>query len=53
MTILWIEHVVRALVQVVDRLVCLAYGRIRVDGDPHEVLASDEVAEVYLGGTAA
>ncbi|GLP67286.1 ABC transporter ATP-binding protein [Streptomyces sp. TUS-ST3] len=52
-TILWIEHVVKALVQVVDRLVCLAYGRIRVDGDPHEVLASDEVAEVYLGGTAA
>ncbi|MFE9438820.1 ABC transporter ATP-binding protein [Streptomyces sp. NPDC006602] len=52
-TILWIEHVVKALVQVVDRLVCLAYGRIRVDGDPHEVLASPEVAEVYLGGTAA
>ncbi|WP_316773396.1 ABC transporter ATP-binding protein [Streptomyces sasae] len=52
-TILWIEHVVKALVKVVDRLVCLAYGRIRVDGDPHEVLASDEVAEVYLGGTAA
>lgn len=52
-TILWIEHVVKALVQVVDRLVCLAYGRIRVDGDPHEVLASDEVAEVYLGGAAA
>ncbi|KOV59431.1 ABC transporter ATP-binding protein [Streptomyces sp. NRRL WC-3618] len=52
-TILWIEHVVKALVQVVDRLVCLAYGQIRVDGDPHEVLASDEVAKVYLGGTAA
>ncbi|GAQ55284.1 ABC transporter ATP-binding protein [Streptomyces acidiscabies] len=52
-TILWIEHVVKALVQVVDRLVCLAYGRIRVDGDPHEVLASPEVAEVYLGGAAA
>ncbi|MCL6732556.1 ABC transporter ATP-binding protein [Streptomyces neyagawaensis] len=52
-TIVWIEHVVKALVQVVDRLVCLAYGRIRIDGDPHEVLASDEVAEVYLGGAAA
>lgn len=51
-TILWIEHVVKALVQVVDRLVCLALGRIRADGDPHDVLASDEVAEVYLGGTA-
>ncbi|MBZ3905269.1 MULTISPECIES: ABC transporter ATP-binding protein [Streptomyces] len=53
LTILWIEHVVKALVQVVDRLVCLAFGRIHADGDPHEVLASDEVAQVYLGGTAA
>ncbi|HET9170070.1 MAG TPA: ATP-binding cassette domain-containing protein [Actinospica sp.] len=51
-TILWIEHVVKALVQVVDRLVCLAFGAIRADGDPHEVLASAEVAEVYLGGAA-
>ncbi|GGS30554.1 ABC transporter ATP-binding protein [Streptomyces humidus] len=53
LTILWIEHVVKALVQVVDRLVCLASGRIRADGDPHEVLAGAEVAEVYLGGAAA
>ncbi|WP_439657734.1 ABC transporter ATP-binding protein [Lentzea sp. HUAS TT2] len=52
-TVLWIEHVLKALVQVVDRLVCLAGGRISADGDPAEVLASDEVAEVYLGGPRA
>ncbi|WP_162795074.1 ABC transporter ATP-binding protein [Nonomuraea lactucae] len=52
-TIMWIEHVVKALVQVVDRLVCLAFGRIVADGSPEEVLASREVAEVYLGGALA
>lgn len=48
-TIVWIEHVVQALVAVVDRLVCLASGRIIQDGQPNEVLRSSEVLEVYLG----
>jgi len=49
-TIIWIEHVVQALVAVVDRLVCLATGSIIADGKPEEVLKSDEVLQVYLGG---
>ena len=48
--ILWIEHVVRALLSTVDRLLCLANGALVADGDPHEVLASDAVRRVYLGG---
>lgn len=48
-TIVWIEHVVQALVAVVDRLVCLASGRVIQDGQPNEVLRSNEVLEVYLG----
>ena len=48
--VLWIEHVVRALVSTVDRLLCLASGRLVADGVPSEVLASDEVRRVYLGG---
>ena len=48
-TIVWIEHVVRALTGTVDRLVCLAGGRIVADGDPREVLASEAVKDVYLG----
>lgn len=47
--IVWIEHVVRALVACVDRLVCLAGGRIVADGDPSAVLADAAVREVYLG----
>ena len=49
-TILWIEHVVRALLSTVDRLLCLANGEIVADGEPRQVLASDAVRRVYLGG---
>jgi branched-chain amino acid transport system ATP-binding protein len=48
--ILWIEHVVRALLSTVDRLLCLANGALVADGDPREVLASEAVRRVYLGG---
>ncbi len=48
--VLWIEHVVRALLSTVDRLLCLASGRLVADGPPSEVLASEEVRKVYLGG---
>ena len=50
--VIWIEHVVRALVSVVDRLICLAGGRIIGDGEPAEVLASPAVREVFLGTEA-
>ncbi len=49
-TIIWIEHVVKALLAVVERLVCLASGVIVADGEPGEVMRSDEVRKVYLGG---
>jgi branched-chain amino acid transport system ATP-binding protein len=51
--VVWIEHVVHALVAVVSRLMCLTYGRVLAIGDPHEVLADPEVIEVYLGSTIA
>ncbi len=47
--VVWIEHVVRALLSTVDRLLCLASGVIVADGEPKEVLASDAVRSLYLG----
>jgi branched-chain amino acid transport system ATP-binding protein len=47
--IVWIEHVVRALVSVVDRLLAMDFGRKLADGDPAAVMASPEVRAVYLG----
>ncbi|MBN8929817.1 MAG: ABC transporter ATP-binding protein [Rhodospirillales bacterium] len=48
-TILMIEHVIRALVRLVDRLVVLNFGRNLRDGPPAEVLADPMVVEAYLG----
>lgn len=48
--VVWIEHVVRALLTTVDRLLCLAAGAIVADGEPQAVLTSDAVRAVYLGG---
>jgi branched-chain amino acid transport system ATP-binding protein len=49
--VVWIEHVLHALLDVVDRLMCLAAGEVIAQGDPHEVIRSPEVIEVYLGST--
>jgi branched-chain amino acid transport system ATP-binding protein len=49
--IIWIEHVVQALTSAVDRMLCLAGGRIVADGLPDAVLANQEVRELYLGSS--
>jgi branched-chain amino acid transport system ATP-binding protein len=49
-TIIWIEHIVHMLLQVVQRLVCMDAGRIIADGEPRAVLADAHVVDAYLGG---
>ena len=48
-TIVWIEHVVHALVEAVDRLVVLHGGGLIADGDPQDVVRQDDVVAAYLG----
>jgi branched-chain amino acid transport system ATP-binding protein len=48
-TVVWIEHVVHALLSVATRMICLTYGSILAEGDPHDVMASPAVRQVYLG----
>jgi branched-chain amino acid transport system ATP-binding protein len=48
-TIVWIEHIVHALLEVVSRLVVLNSGRKIVEGEPRVVMASDEVRQIYMG----
>jgi len=51
--ILMIEHVIRALVKLVDRLVVLNFGKNLCDGKPSDVLANPDVIESYLGKPVA
>lgn len=48
-TIVWIEHVVHALMRVAQRLIAISFGQKIADGKPTEVMANPAVREVYLG----
>jgi branched-chain amino acid transport system ATP-binding protein len=48
-SIIWIEHIVHALLAVVDRLIAIDFGRLIAEGDPHTVINSPEVRDVYMG----
>lgn len=47
--IVWIEHVVHALLATVDRLLVLHGGRFIAEGDPEEVIHRPIVREIYMG----
>jgi branched-chain amino acid transport system ATP-binding protein len=49
MSIIWIEHVVHALIAVVQRLIVLHGGRLIGEGDPATVIRSPAVREIYMG----
>jgi branched-chain amino acid transport system ATP-binding protein len=51
-TIVWIEHVVHALLSVAQRLVVLNFGKMIADGTPEAVMHSKDVKSVYLGEDA-
>jgi len=51
--IVWIEHIVHALVSAVDRVMVMDFGRCIAEGPPREVMADARVKEVYMGIPAA
>ncbi len=48
-TIVWIEHVVHALLAVVGRIIVIDFGKKIAEGDPKTIMDSPEVKEIYLG----
>jgi branched-chain amino acid transport system ATP-binding protein len=48
-SIIWIEHVVHALIAVIDRLIVINFGRKIDDGEPGTVVQSRAVKDIYMG----
>ncbi|WP_186393346.1 MULTISPECIES: ABC transporter ATP-binding protein [unclassified Pannonibacter] len=48
-TIIWIEHVLNAIMAVADRLLVLNFGEKIAEGPPKEVIANPDVQRVYMG----
>lgn len=49
LTVLWIEHVMGAVMQAAERVLVLDQGKVLMEGTPHEVVNDARVIQAYLG----
>ena len=49
LTVLWIEHVMGAIMQAAERVIVLDQGRVLMAGTPDEVVNDPRVIQAYLG----
>ena len=49
MTILWVEHVMSAVIQLAERAIVLNFGQILAEGVPDVVMRDPQVVDAYLG----
>lgn len=48
-TLLVVEHHMRAIMTICDRILVLNFGKLLADGTPREIASDPEVVEAYLG----
>jgi ABC-type branched-subunit amino acid transport system ATPase component len=49
LTVIWVEHVMKAVMGLAERVVVLNFGRVVVDGTPELAMRDPDVVEAYLG----
>ncbi len=47
--ILWVEHVMSAVIQLAERAIVLNFGQVLAEGEPEVVMRDPEVVDAYLG----
>jgi ABC-type branched-subunit amino acid transport system ATPase component len=51
-TVVWVEHVMKAVMKLAQRVVVLNFGKILAEGAPEHVMRDPAVVEAYLGQEA-
>jgi branched-chain amino acid transport system permease protein len=49
LTILWVEHVMSAVIQLAERALVLNFGQLIADGEPTVIMRDPQVVDAYLG----
>jgi ABC-type branched-subunit amino acid transport system ATPase component len=48
-TVIWVEHVMQAVMRLAERVIVLNFGRMLAEGEPETVMRHPEVIDAYLG----
>ena len=52
-TVIWVEHVMKAVMNLAERILVLNFGQLIADGQPHDVMRMPDVVTAYLGERGA
>ena len=52
-TVIWVEHVMKAVMSLAERILVLNFGELIADGEPDEVMRLPDVVTAYLGDRGA